>query len=70
MRPYAKHKMPCFGGMIKNEWKTPILCFPFLCLILEIFLFFVQFGIINLDVAQMEAATFCEPEERLFCFFL
>ena len=34
------------------------------------FLSFVQFGIINLDVAQMEAATLCEPEERLFCFFL
>ena len=52
-------------GMINNEWKTPILCFSFLCLILEIFLFFVQCGITNLDVTQMEAATLCEPEERL-----
>ena len=49
---------------------------PFLYLPLEtwsayisdFFLFFVQFGIINLDVAQMEAATFCEPEERFFFF--
>ena len=32
---------------------------------LTFFLFFVQFGIINLDVTQMEAATLCEPEERL-----
>ena len=56
--------------MINNEWKTPIFCFPFLCLTLEFFLFFVQFGIINLDVTQMEAATLCEPEERLWILAL
>ena len=65
------------GERSTNNGRHQLLCFPFLCLplqtcsayISDFFLFFVQFGIINLDVAQMEAATLCEPEERFFFFF-